>query len=454
MVIVLVLITTGIVIFMGFYMISFNFMLGDFNSLYDDLFQSDVINRQNFDLTEIYMKHYNQWGWNLYCYDELWNYEDDDCKFRSSYWFIQPKQNINTGFFSVTKPGELVVFITGSIVTDGIKFTLKNLNSNKIYANIVNNNYSFPITDLWDYSLEIENLWDNRGQYFAYLSGSEWMKYMEINNEWLAKVKQLYNITKGKKKLLRSDVEYSATLSVALGDLLEFLWLDSTLINKSSWIHYNAGGTNMLGVFVNTSNTYIGTGENVYVNSGVDLRVCDKTINGYYWNELKWDTIYPLDNDTLSDLQASGTGYDQLYITGALYTDCSGYPDNIYWQIEYYQDLWWGTYSNLFILQAGRVYDFTGNSLTSSEELKENFWYEAYAWLDIPIWLIYDTNGGIWFVWWIFQLSGTMRDFIDYTNSSYSVSNLVDTIDDKAVIFSTPMTWSALRYIEDASATP
>gem|GEM_PF-3994604 len=41
-------------------MISFNFMLGDFNSLYDDLFQSDVINKQNFELTETYMKHYNQ----------------------------------------------------------------------------------------------------------------------------------------------------------------------------------------------------------------------------------------------------------------------------------------------------------------------------------------------------------------------------------------------------------
>ena len=454
MIIVLVLITTGIVLFMGFYMISFNFMLGNFNSLYDDLFQSDVINRQNFELTEIYMKHYNQWWWNLYCYDDLGNYEDNDCKFRSSYGFIQPNQKIDTGFFSVIKAWELIVSLTWDVVTNWVKFSLKNLNTNKTITDIVNTNYTFPIDDLWDYTLEIENLWDWWGQYFAYLSGSEWMKYMEIDNEWLARVKQLYNITKGKDKLLNSDIEYSSTLSVALWDLLNFLWLDPNFISKSSRVHFNAWGSNMLWVFVNTSNTYIWTWENIYVNSGVDLRVCDKTMNWYYWNELKWDIVYPLDNDTLSSLKSTDPSYNDLYLTGAFYTNCIGYPDNIYGQIDYYQDLWWGTYSDLFTLQAGRVYDFTGNSITSSEELKENFWYELYNWLGIPIWLIYDTNGWIWFVWWIFSLSDTMKDFIDYTNSTYTVSDLVDIIDSKAVIFATPMTGSALRYIDDASISP
>lgn len=88
---------------------------------------------------------------------------------------------------------------------------------------------------------------------------------------------------------------------------------------------------------------------------------CTQQLRGLYFNNQRWWRMWPLDQQSLAAMQAIDSSYNNLTLTGGLYTNCSGVTQtNVYGYIQHNRS---GT---LFHLIAGVNYNLANNTYTSA----------------------------------------------------------------------------------------
>lgn len=165
--------------------------------------------------------------------------------------------------------------------------------------------------------------------------------------------------------------------------------------------HFNQWGNDFAGIFFWQTGEVLSSAENIVINSGTTNEQsidCSTRVRGIYYNNQRWRTLWPLDEENLAALTGhAATGYDTMTITGGFYTQCiphsnSEYPNTfnplpneIYGQITHTLSGYTG-----YELFAGLAYDFTGNSIT---------WSTFAHTLSFTGWIysgfVFDTYGGI-----------------------------------------------------------
>jgi hypothetical protein len=77
-----------------------------------------------------------------------------------------------------------------------------------------------------------------------------------------------------------------------------------------------------------------------------------------YYNNQRGERIRPLDQSTLTGLQAINSSYNDVQLSGGLFMNCTGFAGtsgNIYGQITTTKS------TTTYYLMAGTTYNFTGN---------------------------------------------------------------------------------------------
>lgn len=169
-----------------------------------------------------------------------------------------------------------------------------------------------------------------------------------------------------------------------------------------SSIYYHFGGNNFAGMLFLTGTTTIQNGENIFIGSSNTSIKCYYKLNGFYFNNIRWRRLRPLDEASRQTLIAKDTNYNSLTINtdGWLYTNCTGWntqSNEIYWQITH---KWWGID---YIITAGLGFDTNTNNIT-----QPSFYSGSLKIASGSIqWFLYDTYGGIWEVWVVQIVSST-----------------------------------------------
>lgn len=192
------------------------------------------------------------------------------------------------------------------------------------------------------------------------------------------------------------------TLLMIVGGLLSFSFADFGLkvafdkdelnnyIKSISHVHFKYGGNDFWGIFVFDSTEDVGSqGEKIMVEW--EEITCYRKLKGLYYNSERGQRLWPLDKETQQHFNISET----LWITGGLYTSCTGNnienPYGIYGYLEH-------TYhGHTFWLMAGLKYNPNQNTLLNN---KANF-SQNFGFFDnkYPVGVVYDNNGGLGFVW-------------------------------------------------------
>lgn len=210
-------------------------------------------------------------------------------------------------------------------------------------------------------------------------------------------------------------------------DIDENFFVDTGISSGDySAIHFGYGGNSADGIAFWSINP-ISTGTLILSWNTIN---CNQQIEWLYINNIRWNKVWPLDQNTLNELSGSSnfSGYDTLTITWWFFTDCSGTwvdsTDNVYGYVEH-------TYNGeTFRLWAGVDYDFdnntiiwnfsgslayiSGNNLTMSWYLFDNYGWIANVYSNEAL------NGNI--VW-----SGnniTLSGWDYYTNETWLIVNI------------------------------
>lgn len=186
---------------------------------------------------------------------------------------------------------------------------------------------------------------------------------------------------------------------------------NSNLKWRFSWIHFTSlwndfGG----GVFWEVWST--STTNTVTISlDGVD-KCWTQQVKWLYYNNARGARLWPLDQDTLNTLKATNSSYDNLSMEGWFYRDCSANGDVkiVYWYIKYTLG---GDESSLI---AGVKLDYDKNEY--KPEFAKNLQYFNN---NTPLGYIWDSYGGIWFLWG--KLAWTWcADLLEYLNT-WSIQN-------------------------------
>jgi hypothetical protein len=198
------------------------------------------------------------------------------------------------------------------------------------------------------------------------------------------------------------------TITIGSAFVLNFSDIQSqALADKFSPIHFAAPGNNFIGgVFWITTKSLSG---NVKITFWSEERSCNKQVRGIYFNSQRGKRVWPLDQYTLLLLQETDPLYNQLQITGGLYTSCTGSAYSIFWQISY--DRSGGTTSEIV---AGTTLQYNNNSLWT--HFADSFQYFDNK---SPIGYIWDSYGGIGFVGG--SINGS-EDLISYLNGGWTIN--------------------------------
>ncbi|MBS8121978.1 hypothetical protein, partial [Candidatus Vampirococcus lugosii] len=148
------------------------------------------------------------------------------------------------------------------------------------------------------------------------------------------------------------------------------------------------------------------------IKLGTKDRDCNKQLRGFYFNPMRGNNVYPIDEKTFNawkNINNTNNNVFINYFTGGLYTECNENPHSIHGQIKYkYKDI---SEDNYFTLTAGfgkysNIYDI---NLT---EFQHNFQVENHTNGNLPIGLIYDSTYGAGFVGG--KVDGDIEEFITY----------------------------------------
>ena len=182
-------------------------------------------------------------------------------------------------------------------------------------------------------------------------------------------------------------------------------WIkDQTLANKFSTVHFNVWGNDFGGGFFWTEAKNLSTPQIITTTANREALSCTDQVRGFYYNSQRGERLWPLDEESKTDLKSVKWDYDNLTINGGFYTNCQ--KGSINEKKEFIPDKTDNrTYSHTAIygrithtykgreysIYAGLLNNLQQNELPSAE-LKCNFQRIDNQY---PFGYIYDKAGGI-----------------------------------------------------------
>lgn len=154
--------------------------------------------------------------------------------------------------------------------------------------------------------------------------------------------------------------------------------------NKFSLVHFMAPGNDFVGSTFWLASKSIPA---ITINLENKSKVCTKQIRWLYFNSQRGKRLRPLDSETLSLLQKQKSSYNNLSITGWLYTTCEDDAYSVFWAITYIRS--WNTSH----LVAGTNIHYQQNKIIP--QFAKNLQYFDNK---VLIGYLYDSNGGIGYV--------------------------------------------------------
>lgn len=438
MVLALTLIIIVIILFMWTYILSINLFLWDFKDLYSSALQSDIVNQRNFDLTPIYMNSYNSdLGNNNYDCTE-W---DNDCKFRWVFGFLPPNSMIDLWNFRLIQGSWFVLDFTW-VINKWIKLWVYEMWWELALSNTYFWSWYISRELAWkDYNLKLKNQWDSWVQYMIYLSWWNWLKDFSVDENNFATLSYDYSYYTKRSNLFDKKISYNSWFYLSIDTLISFLWLDPNLSDDVNTLHFYWWWNDYLWVFIYSSYSVFTTWQNILIDGLTWATNCTDRLNWYYWNPMRWDIVWPIDSTTLATWQSSWF-YSNLSMAWWLYSNCDGKVDDIYGEIIY---TYTPTSTELFFLQSWRDYDYVTNTIIENTDLNPSMQFYNYWWKDIPIWLIYDSNYGIWFMGWRLSTGTQLEKIVEQTNLGTWMNILIYNLDANNINFIDYVSGSALR---------
>ncbi len=202
------------------------------------------------------------------------------------------------------------------------------------------------------------------------------------------------------------------------------------LIANFSQVFFNSEWNNFGGgIFWLDSKTYSKT-ISIDFAGGWNPKKCVTKMSGIYYNNARWARLWPLDQSALDTLKVTSNSYNNLTLTGWFYTSCQ-WNDNarsIFGYIKYTLS------GDISYLIAWASLDYTSNDY--SWVFKNNFQYFNGK---TPLWYIWDSIGGIWFVGW--EMSGT-QNLLTYLDGTGKINNAF-TLQTGMIVSANPL-WTLL----------
>lgn len=216
-----------------------------------------------------------------------------------------------------------------------------------------------------------------------------------------------------KKLLIILWVIMAALYAVSKADIvLNFPNLNiQSFENRFSLVHFMAAGNDFAGSIFRLPSVST-TWTTISLSGGADVKTgCTKQLRGIYFNSQRGKRLWPLDGETLTLLQQANPSYNDLQIEWWLYTTCSNTSSySIFWAITYTRA---GTTKSYIV--AGIKYDYQANKI--NPHFAKSFQYFDNK---VPMWYIYDSNGGIGFIGG--ELSGH-EQLIEYLSGGGSINS-------------------------------
>ena len=152
-----------------------------------------------------------------------------------------------------------------------------------------------------------------------------------------------------------------------------------------SAVHYSLWGNDIGGGFFWREVEDLATPVTISANGTGNVE-CYGRVKGFYYSSQRGERLWPLDEESQSQLRNLNTNYGDLTMKWGRYTRCQGNENNIYGKITHtYKD-------KSYDLIAGVSYNVAGNKVTTPPALRCNFQRLNNA---IPFGYIYDSAGGI-----------------------------------------------------------
>lgn len=100
-------------------------------------------------------------------------------------------------------------------------------------------------------------------------------------------------------------------------------WIkDQTLANKFSTVHFNVWGNDFGGGFFWTEAKNLSTPQIITTTANREALSCTDQVRGFYYNSQRGERLWPLDEESKTDLKSVKWDYDNLTINGGFYTNC------------------------------------------------------------------------------------------------------------------------------------
>ena len=95
---------------------------------------------------------------------------------------------------------------------------------------------------------------------------------------------------------------------------------NQALANRFSTVHFNVGGNDFWGGFFWTDTKVLATPQIITANW--ETLSCTDQVRGFYYNSQRGERLWPLDEDSKTDLKSVKWDYKFLEINGGFYTNC------------------------------------------------------------------------------------------------------------------------------------
>lgn len=183
-----------------------------------------------------------------------------------------------------------------------------------------------------------------------------------------------------------------SSFAVAQAFVLQVLDIGTINPINISEVHFFAAGNNFGGAIIRLTPDVLDIPQEISADG--QTITCDQQLRWLYYNNQRWQRLYPLDTQTAQDLETLDPTYEDLSMTWWLYAWCTWTGiaiESIVGQIIYDHN---GTQTELF---AWLEYDDISN--TRSYPLRNSLQYFDTS----VLWYIYDSAGGIGFVGGLFD---------------------------------------------------
>ena len=175
------------------------------------------------------------------------------------------------------------------------------------------------------------------------------------------------------------------TWKTMFGTGLTFELKGKYLAQYFSAVHYSLWGNDIGGGFFWREVEDLETPVTISANGTGNVE-CYGRVKGFYYSSQRGERLWPLDQESQSQLTNLNTNYGALTMQWGRYTRCQGNENNIYGKITHtYKD-------KSYDLIAGVSYNVAENKVTTPPALRCNFQRLNNA---IPFGYIYDSAGGI-----------------------------------------------------------